>query len=480
MAENGQLFTVTEDAIVIEGIKTLIAFSKYHPIKKDTVLKGLYLAEDLLNEKGGVLYSSGTELDHQVITRLVKTQDLNPETTFQFKVQRSPELTRTLVNRIISDVVRLIRLRSSSKTYSFLFTGQEKQIVQYITEVFTGEDILYALYQQKMMTELVKIKEPAQYYNHALNVAIFSVALARSDNFKDWNWGKDNYLELVKAAILHNFGSVVKFEDILSKNEEFRKDEYLKALKETDTHTGEFSLGADAKETIHKVIEHFEDPSKLINDTEVSGLYANMILIADIFCNGIQGLFKARLSPRDSVDAMNVQAVEGKLHPKIVEALTQGLTFIDMFDFYREIKRLTRECPYGEYAWPYPMTGFKSPVVFVCKVHKKTCEHYEAGMKAITTYKETGGLAEGQYCRCQLTTPQLQRFYEDHYEEIKEEVVLKALGQSGKEPEEKPAEKKAEAPAKKAADQPEEKKEEAEPKSKGETPESPKEETQEQ
>jgi hypothetical protein len=68
------------------------------------------------------------------------------------------------------------------------------------------------------------------------------------------------------------------------------------------------------------------------------------------------------------------------------------------------------------------MTGFKSPTLFVCKSNKETCEHYEKSLKAVSLVKAVGCLAEGKYARCMLTSPQLQEFYSEHYDDIKEDI----------------------------------------------------------
>ena len=76
----------------------------------------------------------------------------------------------------------------------------------------------------------------------------------------------------------------------------------------------------------------------------------------------------------------------------------------------------------GNHTWPYPMTGFKSPTIFVCKDSLKDCDHYEKSLSAVNLLKPEGGLNEGKYARCLLTTPKLLEFYAKHYEEIKDDL----------------------------------------------------------
>ena len=98
-----------------------------------------------------------------------------------------------------------------------------------------------------------------------------------------------------------------------------------------------------------------------------------------------------------------------------------GLNLQDIFDFYQEIGNLTKQCVNDEEtAVPYPLTGFQSPTLFVCKKDIVNCSHYEGGVKAVNLVKKLGELAPGEYKRCKLLTPKLIQFYKEHYGEIKE------------------------------------------------------------
>jgi len=76
-------------------------------------------------------------------------------------------------------------------------------------------------------------------------------------------------------------------------------------------------------------------------------------------------------------------------------------------------------CPSG-IARPYPLTGFRSPVVFVCRDFRSDCEHLESSVRAVNLVIDQGDLKPGNYARCTLTTPLLMSFYKEHYKDIKE------------------------------------------------------------
>jgi hypothetical protein len=101
--------------------------------------------------------------------------------------------------------------------------------------------------------------------------------------------------------------------------------------------------------------------------------------------------------------------------------LTLGLNLTDIFDFYEEMDRLINKCPYDS-AVPYPLTGFNSPSIFVCKKRVNKCRYLELSVKAVNLITKLGELQPGEYNRCKLLTPELMSFYDEHYEEIKQTV----------------------------------------------------------
>ena len=79
------------------------------------------------------------------------------------------------------------------------------------------------------------------------------------------------------------------------------------------------------------------------------------------------------------------------------------------------------------------MTGFKSPVIFVCQHNLYDCKEFVASAKSITVFKEMGGLEEGSYGRCEGLSDKLIDFYEGHYKEITDDVTSKKLKSGTKE-----------------------------------------------
>jgi len=131
------------------------------------------------------------------------------------------------------------------------------------------------------------------------------------------------------------------------------------------------------------------------------------------------GLFGVRPKISNIADKLNVQALKNRINTHIVKAVTVGLNLQDIFDFYQEIDNLRNICPCN-CAAPYPMTGYKSPTIFICRGNKTSCEGYEKSFKAIHLIQQMDDLEPGKYTRCLLITPRLLEFYMCHYSDIKE------------------------------------------------------------
>ena len=102
-----------------------------------------------------------------------------------------------------------------------------------------------------------------------------------------------------------------------------------------------------------------------------------------------------------------------------VKSLTSKLNLKDIFDFYQESQDLIKKCPHDNSGVPYPITGFKSPTLFICCKHVYKRPDTESSVKAVNLFNPIKELKAGKYHRCLLLTPQLSKFYKEHFKEIK-------------------------------------------------------------
>jgi len=226
----------------------------------------------------------------------------------------------------------------------------------------------------------------------------------------------------MKAALFHNIGAIMEIDSILQADEVERMQKYHQANKKSISELETVKLGSDALAAIRDVtLYYFNETDFIEREDGKNNWMSNIILTADQYLQLETGLFGDKKKPSLIIDTLNVRAVNHQLNKDVVKALSQSLHIHAVVDFYTEIERLLSMCQFegGGHAWPYPMTGFKSPAIFVCKNNKNICEHYQTSMKAVTLMRPMGELPEGKYSRCRLITSALVEYYKKHAMQLK-------------------------------------------------------------
>ena len=87
--EQVEFFPEEKDYIAVRGLDTMLDFARFRPNAPDLFLDGMELADDLQFGPGIVLYTRGTALTRERITRLLQFREDNPAAQFDFKIKRS-------------------------------------------------------------------------------------------------------------------------------------------------------------------------------------------------------------------------------------------------------------------------------------------------------------------------------------------------------------------------------------------------------
>ena len=167
---------------------------------------------------------------------------------------------------------------------------------------------------------------------------------------------------------------------------------------------GIIQLKSEILKAIQYICEYNFGIKGFITSRKWPATIANIVLVAEMFLQKESGLFSKPQKARDVVDQLNVLMMEKELNEFAVQALTLGLNLIDIFDFYKELDHIMGKCPYDYSRVPYPLTGFKSPSLFICKKEKTECRHIESSLYAVDLQKSIGKLSPGNtadagYCR---------------------------------------------------------------------------------
>ncbi|MFC1490101.1 hypothetical protein ACFL6K_02700 [Candidatus Latescibacterota bacterium] len=420
--EKADFLSIEHDTIDIIGVERLVEFSRYNPHTSDVFLQDLELAEDLNIKSGASLYPEGTIMNHKRIERLIKLHESSPSLTMVFKFKRSPKIVNNFRKEIKEKIKELIKHSNKNKVFRQLLSGIVPNINAFMDDVLKDEKITLLIYKMMFICETSKSKKANLYFSHSLNVAIFSLAIASSKNYEEII-NKDNkkLKDVFIVGLLHNYGAIIWIEKILKSSEEKMLKVYWDENRNGYYYLGLLRFSFDIMDSIRCLCEYHMDRNEFIHRDGWADTIANLVLVVESFLREENGLFGMPKSMREVVDGLNVKMMDKKLNGLAVQTLTAELELTDIFDFYEELHSLIDECKYDNSAVAYPITGFKSPTIFVCSKQIDKCPYIEASVKAISLVKDMGVLTAGKYHRCLLLTPKLFTFYKKHYKEIKKE-----------------------------------------------------------
>ena len=128
------------------------------------------------------------------------------------------------------------------------------------------------------------------------------------------------------------------------------------------------NLEMELVESMRKVGAYYMGDKEILqtdDEDDVATNYANVIITADIMDQKVSGLFEDAIPIKTATDQLYVMANNKELRRGFVDSLAKGLKLNELFDFYREIDKLNSSCLFEKHARPYPMLGFKSPVIYL-------------------------------------------------------------------------------------------------------------------
>ncbi len=426
MADNSQvdihsLFVVEADSIRIGSLNALLKFSNFHPINTQSVRDGIELADDLKSDKGTVLYPNGTELSWERIGRLLKFRESNPEMDFSILIKSSPKLMDNLRKNLKEKLKSLFLSRQKAAVFKKLMRNLTPKFDELTDKILESNDITLELFRMRFVCEFAENQRAIFFADHALNTGIFNAAIACSQLFDTILKDRSNILpKIFITGVFHNWGAVMESNRIIKAQQEERQKIYWESIQKNITNLRKFDLGDDILKAFQLMCGWQKAERDFVRQ-ENNATLANILVVSEMFLRREDGLFGESASTKDIIDFMNVKVMEKQLNDRTVNALTLGLELSDIFDFYSELDRLVKKCPY-EAAVSYPMTGLYSPTIFVCKKKVTKCPFLELSVRAVNLIQRLGELGVGEYHRCKLLTPRLNAFYDDYYDDIKRAV----------------------------------------------------------
>jgi hypothetical protein len=289
-------------------------------------------------------------------------------------------------------------------------------------KVLESDEMALELYRMRFACEFVENQRAMFFSDHSINTGIFMAAIACTQQFEPHLKNHPEMLsQFMLTGFLHNWGAVMGSERINTSQPEERQSIYWDEVQKNIQNLQNFNLSDDTLQAYRHMCGWQKAERDFVKQDTNSGLVSNVLVVVEMFLRREDGLFGESSATRDIIDYLNVQVMQKQLSDKVVNALTLGLELTDIFDFYAELDRLVKKCPYDS-AVPYPLTGLYSPTIFVCKKKVTKCPFLELSVRAVNLVQRLGELGAGEYHRCKLLTPRLNSFYDDHYDDIKRAV----------------------------------------------------------
>jgi hypothetical protein len=421
---------ITAETIEFDNLSDLCIFLRYNPQNEKSVPKGYTLARDVVNNEGGLLYAKDSEIDGPRIGRLLRIIQNNPDLKPQFAIL----LNETMINmeklKIQSVVQRLIESKLTRKEFNKMMMAVKNSLDTHFAKILGNNDIILYMSKMKFLEDKIKKTKINPFYNHMLNTLIFSIGIVNNlSQVSSEKFTSEEIEEIGLVALLHSAGGWETAGEYLDLTQEEQKAKYIEANSKNYNKLKQYKLSGNVLDAIEYTYQYSIKQYDFFQTESRASSYAKTVIIASLFDELITGLWEVARTPREVTDSLYVLTQGNKLPKIYVDALAKGLKFDNLFDFYHELEVLKDSCKRGA-GRPYPMTGFKSPIIFVCQKNIQECKEFLASSKSITVFKEIGGLEAGAYGRCEGLSAHLMQFYDGHYKEIKDEVLVKSMGLS--------------------------------------------------
>ncbi len=423
-------FNITPKTVEIKTLKSLILFTGYNVKVKQTMPKGLKTAKDICIDTGAVLIPKEVVLEHAHIGQLTKRKENNPDSDFEFSLQSNDAMLDLLKDRLKSDFKRIVESKKMRIEYRRMMDRVQGVIEGYFDDIFKNEELVYQIYRLFFIEKELVGEGVTQQYYHMISVFIYSIGIGiQSFQVSDKKFTKEDFIKLGTIALLHDFAGMEAMPDSVEKTIEVRKQNYFKANSKSPELTATFVKAPEVKESLKNINDFHTGKNEFMKVEKMSTSYSNVVIIADLFDLMTNGMFDPAMGPKEVTDQLYVRATNKEVSRIYVDCMARGLKFDDLFDFYYELDKLVKWCPFEESSKPYPMTGFMSPTIVVCSKKINKCKEFQGATESINIIRPTSGLQEGSYGRCEKLSKDLVVYYEEFYKQIKEEVQTRATSE---------------------------------------------------
>ncbi|MFC1565246.1 hypothetical protein ACFL6G_09940, partial [candidate division KSB1 bacterium] len=218
---------ISADSISFDTVDDFAVFVRYNPKNSKSVPEGYILAEDIVNDKGGILYAANSDMDAMKIGRLKKIQENNPEMKPKVIILLNDKLVDIEREKIKSAAKRLVESKRSRMEYSKIMTLVQNMLDARWGNILENREIVLNISRLKFLEDKTKKSTISPFYNHILNTLIFSIGVMINMYYvnKEKSTAKE-YAELGMAALLADNGGWENVGQHMEKNVEERQKQY--------------------------------------------------------------------------------------------------------------------------------------------------------------------------------------------------------------------------------------------------------------
>jgi hypothetical protein len=412
------------NVVRIGTLDELKLYTAYQPDSKNSVAPGFVLAEPVLNERDILVYPAGTEITYKEISRLAQLQETSAHFTPAFVLQKNIQLIKNCRERLTREFQRLIDSKKRNAKYADFMKDIEKTLNFYMDGILGSDDVVYALSQMRLDEQRQgQNSSSTRFFNHCIHTMLYSLGIAKNSH-RITNYQSDDYIALAKAALFQSIGSIGRMDDLIGLETESLVRRFYEVNLESHGYLAEFGFEPKIANIIRKANEYFIGKIDFVLGKDNSDMASSIILTASIFDTLESGLLGDPKPLKDILEDMYERSLTGKLRKEFIDGLAAALKQKPLVDFYGELDKLKNSCTLkkpDKYPSPYPLTGFKSAVVFLCKGNCTQCPDFGSN-KAVNVVKKTSGLEPGSYGMCIKMTIGLRAFYQRFYPDIKAAV----------------------------------------------------------
>jgi len=429
---NNELNIMINPATVsLNDFKSLFLLAGFRPEFPHSVKSGIILNNHIEKENGEILFYAGSHLAYKELKELFQFAKSNKNYNKDIFITKNNALLQSLKETIVRDIIHIIDTKKAKDECRAMFKSVEKSFVFYLDDFFQSSELIYQLTRMRLLNQGASPEYRPMVYFHTLSVFLYSLGIVKY-SYRYSKLGGEDYAKLAQAAFLHNIAVFDRLDSLLKEAGNTILEKYYEINTRSHTIARRITGDSDVANTIKYVNYYHMNEKEFIKRDELLPQFANIILAAQLFNMREMGLFVKKYPIVHIIDELYSLVMVNELNKNSVDALAKGLRQKKLFDFYGGLDDIKKRCLLKQpdkFPIPYPMIGFKSPIVILCKGQVKRCPAFNPS-QSVTIFKTRGGLKEGSYNVCNELNKALKELYKQHYSDIKELTVLKTIDES--------------------------------------------------